>query len=149
MKRRAKTRLRLWAFVETVIRCTGRSERRSQLGRSLQLPPGRPGRGLRATLLFQGREQGPQVSNPFDPWGVQALEINLDFILVFEGFGVFTFGEHGLILFFPLKSKALPQADEKAFCTSAPSKQHCDELRANKSGSDEFHFPFKTQSGTD
>lgn len=73
------------------------------------VPPRRPGSGFQAALLFQ-------VSNPLDPWGVQALEINLDFILVFEGFGLFTFGEHGLILFFfPLKRKTLPQADEKAF----------------------------------
>jgi hypothetical protein len=55
-------------------------------------------------------------------------------------------GKHHLILFSLLEEKALEEADEKDFCTSVSSKQHCDELSANKSGSDELHFSFKIQN---
>lgn len=97
---------------------------------------------------FPSEGAGPWLSKPLDLWWVQALAINWDFFFFLKALVCFPL-VNIVWVFSTLEEKALQKADEKAFCTSASSQQHWDELSANKSGFSELWFPFKIQSWTD
>lgn len=139
MKRKEKTRLKRWAFVESIIRSV-------YWLRQTQVPAWEAEGWFWATLLSK--------------WGSRPVALKPPWPLVSSGFrnklGFFflkalvCFPLVSIVWFFStLEEKALQKADEKAFCTSASSQQHWDELSANKSGFNELQFPFKIQSWTD
>lgn len=139
-----KTRLKIWAFVESIIRgvyCssnTHTSQFQSFGGGLASFLLEVQLLNLNLTSFPQWRSRG--VNPSLDLCWFQTLKLKKFFSRLW-----FVYLQQTLILFFPfsLKRKALERADEKAFFTLASSKQHCDELSANKSGSDELHFPLK------
>lgn len=139
MKRKEKTRLKRWAFVESIMRSV-------YWLRQTRVPAWEAEGWFWTTLPFPSEGAGLWLSSPLDLCWVQALEINWDFFLK----AWVCFPLVSTVWFFStLEEKALQQADEKAFCTSASSQQHWGELSANKSGFDELQLPFKIQSWTD
>lgn len=122
MKRKEKTRLKIWAFVESVIRSVYWLQQIhiAALGQLVRpprqlLPLGKPGGWFWAKVLFQVREQAPHVANPLDLWWVQALEINLDFFFLFFKALVCLPLVNTVWFFFPLEEKSSSKSWWKGF----------------------------------